>query len=52
MPGALIIVFVLVVAFPIAVLISGGFASAALGYFLKEEGETSNEGSELIETNV
>ena len=40
------------VAIPVTVLISGGIASALLGYFLKEEADTSHEGSELIATNV
>ena len=52
MPGAVAIIIVLVVAIPVAVLISGGFASGLLGYFLKDEAETSHEGSELIETNI
>lgn len=52
MPGAIAIVIVLVIAIPVSVLISGGIASAVLGYFLKEEVETANEGSELIATNV
>ena len=52
MPGAIGIIIVLVVVIPVTVLISGGIASALLGYFLKEEAETANEGSELIETNV
>jgi hypothetical protein len=50
--GPIIIVIVLVAAIPIAVLMSGGIASALLGYFLKEEAETTHEGSELIATNV
>lgn len=52
MPGALGIVFVLVVLIPVTVLVSGAVASALLGYFLKEEAETSHEGSELIATNI
>jgi hypothetical protein len=52
MPGVIAIVIVLVIALPVAVLISGGVASALLGYFLKEEVDTANEGSELLETNV
>lgn len=52
MPGPLLIVIVLVVAIPVTVLISGGIASAVLGYFLKEEADTAHEGSELIKTNV
>ena len=50
--GPAIIIVVLLAAIPIAVLMSGGVASGLLGYFLKEEAETTHEGSELIETNV
>ncbi|MCU1371046.1 MAG: hypothetical protein JWO77_2240 [Ilumatobacteraceae bacterium] len=50
--GPVIIVIVLIAAIPISVLISGAVASGLLGYFLKEEAETSHEGSELIATNV
>ena len=39
MIGPLGIVIVLVIAIPVGVLISGGIASAILGYFLKEEAE-------------
>jgi hypothetical protein len=52
MSGAIIIIIVLVVAIPVTVLISGGIASALLGYFLKEEVDTAHAGSELIDTNV
>ncbi|WP_426570972.1 hypothetical protein [Aquihabitans sp. McL0605] len=52
MPGAIAIIIVLVVAIPVTVLISGGIASALLGYVLKEEVDTANEGSELIATNI
>ena len=52
MLGVAGIILVLVVLIPVSVLISGGFASAILGYFLKEEAETANEGSELIATNI
>ena len=50
--GPVIIAFVLVVVIPVSVLVSGAVASAGLGYFLKEEAETTHEGSELIATNV
>lgn len=52
MPGAVIILIVLVAAIPIAVLMSGGIASGLLGHFLKEEAEKAHEGSELIDTNI
>ena len=52
MIGPIGIAIVLVVVIPVSVLVSGAVASGLLGYFLKEEAETSHEGSELIATNV
>ena len=52
MVGVILIVAVLVVVIPVSVLMSGGVASALLGYFLKDEAETSHVGSELLETNI
>ncbi len=52
MIGVAIIVVVLVVVIPVTVLISGGVASAILGFVLKDEAETSHAGSELIDINV
>lgn len=52
MPGAVIILIVLVVAIPVGVLISGGIASGLLGYVLKTEVDKAHEGSELLETNI
>jgi hypothetical protein len=52
MVGAVIIVIVLVVALPVAVLMSGAVASGLLGYFLRTDVEASHEGSELIDINV
>lgn len=52
MIGPIGIAIVLVVVIPVSVLVSGAVASALLGYFLKEEAETTHEGSELIATNV
>ena len=52
MIGPIAIVIVLVVMIPVGVLVSGAVASGLLGYFLKEEAETTHEGSELIATNV
>lgn len=51
MPGVIIIAVVLVVVMPVSVLMSGAVASALLGYFLKDEADTSHAGSELLETN-
>jgi hypothetical protein len=52
MVGPVLIVIVLVVAIPVGVLISGGVAAAVLGYFVKDEVDRLNEGSELLDTNV
>ncbi len=52
MVGPAILVIVLVVAIPVGVLISGGFAAAILGFFLKDDVDRTHEGSELLETNV
>ena len=51
MVGVILIIVTLVIAIPVSVLMSGGVASALLGYFLKDEAETAHEGSELLETN-
>ena len=45
-------VILLVVVVPIGIIISGGVLAAIIGYFLKNNAETTHEGSELIETNV
>jgi hypothetical protein len=47
MAGAIAIVVVLLI-FPTLILISGGLASAILGYFLQRDGEIRNEGSEFL----
>lgn len=47
MPGAIAIVVVLLI-FPSLVLMSGGVASAILGFFLQRDGEVRHEGSELL----
>jgi hypothetical protein len=52
MEGAFLIAVVLLVVIPVGVLISGGIASAILGTLLKNEGEASHPGSELIDTNI
>ncbi|MEJ7799630.1 MAG: hypothetical protein WKF60_03870 [Ilumatobacter sp.] len=47
MAGAIAIVVVLLV-FPSLVLMSGGVASAIVGFFLQRDGEIRHEGSELV----
>jgi hypothetical protein len=47
MAGAIAIVVVLLI-FPSLILMSGGAASAILGFFLQRDGEARHEGSELL----
>lgn len=47
MAGAIAIVVVLLI-FPSLIMISGGVASAIIGYFLQRDGEIRHEGSELL----
>ena len=49
MVGVVIIALVLVVAIPVAVLMSGAVASAVLGALLKRDTDQQHEGSELLE---
>ncbi len=52
MLGVIIIAIVLVVGIPVGVMMSGAAAAAGLGWALKDEAETANAGSELLDTNV
>lgn len=51
MPGAVIILLVLVV-FPVIVCASAAGLAAALGWILNRDGQVRNEGSELLDLNV
>ena len=44
-------IFVLVIAIPVGVLISGMGAAAILGLFLKDDGEDNSASPELVELN-
>jgi NH3-dependent NAD+ synthetase len=46
MAGAIAIIVVLAL-FPVVIGISGGVASAILGFFLQRDGEIRHEGSEM-----
>ena len=52
MSGAIIIVVVLVLAIPIAVIVSGAVIAALLGWSLKDSVEHDHEGSELVDLNL
>ena len=51
MLGAAIIVFVLVIAIPVSILMSGAAASAIIGWFVRDAADKNHEGSELIDLN-
>lgn len=48
MPGAIAITVVLLL-IPVIVLMSGGIASAIIGFFLGRDADARNAGSELLE---
>ena len=52
MLGAFILGFILVVFIPVSVVMSGAAMAGVLGWALKDNGEATNEGSELIDLNV
>jgi len=49
--GVVIIVLVLVVVLPIVFIVSGLLVAIILGLALKQNGEATHEGSELIDLN-
>jgi len=49
--GVVIIVFVLLIALPVAIFASGAVVAAILGQTMTRDAEMRNEGSELIELN-
>ena len=51
MLGAVIIVIVVVVALPVAYLMTGGVLSAVMGWALKSNAEDTHPDSELTELN-
>ena len=52
MLGALILAVLLVVLIPMSFIMSGAAIAGILGWALKDNGEATNEGSELIDLNV
>lgn len=49
MLGAAILVVILLVAIPVSVAMSGAVVAGILGWSLRENGEATHEGSELID---
>jgi hypothetical protein len=51
MLGAIILAVIIVVLIPVSIAMTGGVVAAILGWSLKDNGEQTHEGSELIELN-
>jgi hypothetical protein len=49
--GPIVVIVAIVIAIPVAVLMSGAAASGILGYFLKTDAEDRFKGSELLDLN-
>lgn len=49
--AGIIIAVILIVAIPVAVVMSGAGAAALLGFFLVDDAERRHEGSELLDLN-
>jgi hypothetical protein len=50
--GAIAIAVVIVLLIPVGVSMAGAVMAAVLGTSLKEDGESRNEGSELLDLNT
>ena len=51
MAGGIVIAIVLVLVLPPLFFVSGAAASVLMGWLLRDNGEATHEGSELIELN-
>jgi hypothetical protein len=49
--GGLLVALAIVIALPMSFLALGAIFSAIIGWLLKDNGEASHEGSELIDLN-
>ncbi len=49
MLGAIILAVVILLVIPVSVAMSGGVVAGLLGWLLRDNGEATHEGSELIE---
>lgn len=52
MLGAIIVAVIIIVAIPVTVCMTGAAVAAVLGSALKDNGEATHEGSELIDLNT
>jgi len=51
MTGALLLAFAIIVFLPVAIMMTGAVVASLVGWSLKDNGEATHEGSELIELN-
>lgn len=49
MLGAIILAVVILVAIPVSIAMTGAIVAAILGWSLKDNGEATHEGSELVD---
>jgi hypothetical protein len=52
MSGAIVLAVIILVVIPVSVILTGAVVAGILGWSLKETGEATHEGSELIDLNV
>ncbi len=52
MLGAIVIAVVILMIIPVSVMMTGGVVAAILGWALRDNGEATHEGSELIDLNT
>lgn len=52
MLGAIILAVIILVAIPVSVCMTGAAVAAILGWSLKDNGEATHEGSELVDLNT
>lgn len=52
MLGAIILAVIILVVIPVSVCMTGAAVAAILGWSLKDNGEATHEGSELVDLNT
>jgi hypothetical protein len=52
MLGPILLALTILVVIPVSIILTGAVVAGILGWSLKENGESTNEGSELIDLNV
>jgi hypothetical protein len=52
MAGGILLAVIIIVVIPVAVIMTGAVVASILGWSLKDNGEATHEGSELIDLNT